>query len=204
MNEFRHNVTSGVDIINGCTLSSVQVLYYPSFLGRPCSSQSWWTWIVKWWNECLISHNPLIIKPHSIPTVSPEVIWNRLLYGSGHQPATNFEPNPCITTKVAPPNLWHTHVVMTSLATLNIYMNSETHYSHISRTLGYAATNRLYICTTQWWIQRGFHGFHGTPLLKGCLRNYYAQRTCVNSIISCIKNSMRAWPMCTCNIYYRR
>ena len=29
----------------------------------------------------------------------------------------------------------------------------------------------------QWWIQRGFHGFHGTPLLKGCLRNYYAQ-TC--------------------------
>ena len=119
MNEFRHNVTSGVDIINGCTLSSVQVLYYPSFLGRPCSSQSWWTWIVKWWNECLISHNPLIIKPHSIPTVSPEVIWNRLLYGSGHQPATNFEPNPCITTKVAPPNLWHTHVVMTSLATLN-------------------------------------------------------------------------------------
>ena len=24
-------------------------------------------------------------------------------------------------------------------------------------------------------IQRGFHGFHGTPLLKGCLRKYYAQ-----------------------------
>ena len=28
---------------------------------------------------------------------------------------------------------------------------------------------------TQWWIQRGFHGFHGTPLLKGCLQKYYGQ-----------------------------
>ena len=27
----------------------------------------------------------------------------------------------------------------------------------------------------QWRIQRGFHGFYGTPLLKGCLRKYYAQ-----------------------------
>ena len=27
----------------------------------------------------------------------------------------------------------------------------------------------------QWRIQRGFHGSHGTPLLKGCLRKYYAQ-----------------------------
>ena len=26
----------------------------------------------------------------------------------------------------------------------------------------------------QWQIQRGFHGFYGTPLLKGCLRKYYA------------------------------
>ena len=68
----------------------------------------------------------------------------------------------------------------------------------------------------------GFIGFHGTPLLKGCLRKYqYAQTyyihyahtrathfsftlaithnlpVHVNSIISCIKNSMRAWPTCT-------
>ena len=28
---------------------------------------------------------------------------------------------------------------------------------------------------SQWRIQRGFNGFHGTPLLKGCLRKYYAQ-----------------------------
>ena len=27
----------------------------------------------------------------------------------------------------------------------------------------------------QWRIQRGFNGFYGTPLLKGCLRKYYAQ-----------------------------
>jgi len=27
----------------------------------------------------------------------------------------------------------------------------------------------------QWRIQRGFHEFHGTPLLKGCLRKCYAQ-----------------------------
>ena len=30
---------------------------------------------------------------------------------------------------------------------------------HPSRDTGYP----------QWRIQRGFHGFHGTPLLKGCL-----------------------------------
>ena len=29
--------------------------------------------------------------------------------------------------------------------------------------------------STQWRIQRGFIGFHGTPLLKSCLRKYYAQ-----------------------------
>ena len=28
---------------------------------------------------------------------------------------------------------------------------------------------------TQWWIQSGFHEFHGTPLLKGCLQKYYVQ-----------------------------
>ena len=27
----------------------------------------------------------------------------------------------------------------------------------------------------QWRIKRGFNGFHGEPLLKGCLRKYYAQ-----------------------------
>ena len=27
----------------------------------------------------------------------------------------------------------------------------------------------------QWRIQSGFHGFHGTLLLKGSLRKYYAQ-----------------------------
>ena len=29
--------------------------------------------------------------------------------------------------------------------------------------------------SSQFQIQRRFHGFHGTPLLKGCLRKYYAQ-----------------------------
>ena len=68
----------------------------------------------------------------------------------------------------------------------------------------------------QWRIQRGFHGFYGTPLLKGCLQKYYAQtyyvhkstltldllhssnNACV-SPHSCIKNSTRAWPTCTYN-----
>ena len=36
----------------------------------------------------------------------------------------------------------------------------------------------------QWRIQRGFHGFHGTPLLKGCLRKYYAQRTTYTTLTS--------------------
>ena len=31
----------------------------------------------------------------------------------------------------------------------------------------------LTVAIDQWWIQRGFHGFHGTPLLKGCVRKYY-------------------------------
>ena len=35
----------------------------------------------------------------------------------------------------------------------------------------------MYFCVhnLQWQIQRGFHGFHGTPVFKGCLRKYYAQ-----------------------------
>ena len=37
-----------------------------------------------------------------------------------------------------------------------------------------------YIClgyadAGQWRIQWEFHGFHGTPLLKDCLRKYYAE-----------------------------
>ena len=34
-----------------------------------------------------------------------------------------------------------------------------------------------FVCCSyfQWQIQMGFHGFYGTPLLKGCLRKYYAQ-----------------------------
>jgi len=65
----------------------------------------------------------------------------------------------------------------------------------------------------QWRIQRGFHGFHGTPLLKGCLRKYYVQTyyathfgftvaitdVYVHSIISCIRNLTRARPT---SIYY--
>ena len=68
----------------------------------------------------------------------------------------------------------------------------------------------MYFCVhnLQWRIQRGFHGFHGTSVLKGCLRKYLAQtptyttlntgathfHTCVNS---CINNSTRAWATCT-------
>ena len=35
----------------------------------------------------------------------------------------------------------------------------------------------MYFCVhnLQWRIQRGFHGFQGTPVLKSCLRKYYAQ-----------------------------
>ena len=35
----------------------------------------------------------------------------------------------------------------------------------------------MYFCVhnLQWRIQRGFHGFHGTPVYKGCLRKCYAQ-----------------------------
>ena len=35
----------------------------------------------------------------------------------------------------------------------------------------------MYFCVhnLQWQIQRGFHGFHGIPVFKGCLRKYYAQ-----------------------------
>ena len=71
----------------------------------------------------------------------------------------------------------------------------------------------------QWRIQRGFHGFCGTPLLKGCLRKYYAQTYYVATLRShwsyalqlhssnnarvsphsCIMNSTRAWPTCTYN-----
>ena len=31
------------------------------------------------------------------------------------------------------------------------------------------------LTSSAWRIQRGFHGFHRTPLLKGYLRKYYAQ-----------------------------
>ena len=35
-----------------------------------------------------------------------------------------------------------------------------------------------------------FHGFHGTPLLKGCLRNYYAQ-TCYLYTYTTLKLELR-------------
>ena len=35
--------------------------------------------------------------------------------------------------------------------------------------------SHMFVTHGQWRIQRGLHGFHGTPLLKGCLRKYYEQ-----------------------------
>ena len=63
----------------------------------------------------------------------------------------------------------------------------------------------------QWQIQWGFHGFCGTPLLKGCLRKYYVQTYYVHythteamhfsfnsSNNACVstQNLMHTWPAC--------
>ena len=44
----------------------------------------------------------------------------------------------------------------------------------VFRNVPTECTERVYLIY-QWRIQTGFRGFHGTPVLKGCLGKYYAQ-----------------------------
>ena len=54
------------------------------------------------------------------------------------------------------------------------YTQPDSKWFKIEITLQYSPP-WLYDCPLQWRLQREFHGFHGTPLLKGCLQKYYAQ-----------------------------